>query len=55
MQKNNRKRAFKSVDEFKSIYFPESYKKDKIMNSDDPKELGILFAKKSLQHIQNNL
>jgi hypothetical protein len=55
MQNNNRKRVFKSLDEFKSIYFPESYKKEKIINSDDPKELGILFAKKSLQQIQKNL
>ena len=44
----------KSIDEYKRIYFPKQYEREKIAKM-TPKEFGRYLAKKTVQHINKEL
>jgi hypothetical protein len=55
MAKNEKKRVFCSMDEFMKTYFPKSFEKLAARKSEDAHDLGIHWAKESLDKIKDQL
>ena len=50
----SKRRIFNSIDDFEQEFFPKSTKEKLLMNSVDHRNLGVIFAKKSLEKIKMN-
>lgn len=55
MVKNKKKKALCSMIEFKKTYFPKSFEKQATKESEDARDLGIRWAKESLDKIKDQL
>ncbi len=55
MVKRNEKRVFYSMIEFKKRYLPKSFEKQESEKPKDVRELGIIWAKESMEKIRNEL
>ncbi len=53
--KNKEKKVFCSLIEIKKEYLPKSFEKQESIESKDARELGINWAKESLNKIKNEL
>jgi hypothetical protein len=53
--KNKGNRIFRSIEDFKKEYFPDTFEKEKKEKPTDAHELGISFANESLEKIRNQL
>ncbi len=55
MVKNEKKKLFCSSIEFKKTYFPKSFEKQATKESENAHNLGIRWAKESLDKIKDQL
>ncbi|MBU3966684.1 MAG: hypothetical protein KKG76_04800 [Euryarchaeota archaeon] len=55
MVKSKEKKVFCSLREFKQEYFPKSIEKQKLEESKDARDLGISWAKESLDKLKDQL